>query len=85
MSPIPQLAGDILLEHLESSGQDATLRLAYQKVKLLGHEDVSCHVESVPASRPLQKHLKRMACRRCPQQWRAVITTELNTCRSPVF
>ncbi len=45
---LAQLPSHVLLEHLERDREFRPLRLGYEQVDVLGHDHISCNVESVP-------------------------------------
>ena len=48
MGEVPQLAGGVLLEHLEGYAQRFPFWFADQQVDVLGHDDVASDAEVVP-------------------------------------
>jgi hypothetical protein len=58
---ICQLAGDVLLQHLNRNRQFAAFGFAKQQVNMLGHDDVSGYVQAVPSSYSFQSLLKDAA------------------------
>ena len=53
-----QLAGNILLEHLQRERELRSFRFGHQKVHVLGHDYISSYVESIPLPRSFQSLLE---------------------------
>ncbi len=48
-----QLAGNILLQHLQGERKLSPLRLADQQMNVLGHHHVASDAEAIPSPHPL--------------------------------
>jgi hypothetical protein len=67
---LPQLAGNILLQHLQRERELRPLRFGDQQMNVLRHNHISGDVEPVPQPRTLESSFEDVASRRRTQTWR---------------
>jgi hypothetical protein len=78
LSRVHSVLRNNLLEHLQHNRQVASLRLAQQQMRVLGHNDKSSQVESVPTTYSFQRDNESVARQTASKQRRAAVTTERN-------